>query len=438
MSIPLDRLYHYIKSIAQDIRKDNVLIYRFSPHGSKKLEDLSLTNSCSGNEDAFLPHVICHDQEPLDYEFYDVDTPFPEFKLLKLPEGLRKICRQIDFDKFNLRNYPYNIYDHAILIHSERRSSNVEKYSKNNFIPVYYWSHAVIARDWFRYAEHITKNKNVSKTFLIYNRAWSGTREYRLGFADRIIMSGLVDHVLMRVSPIDSTIDKHYDFHQFKHTCWRPHNVIEKYFPLCEADSHYSADFDLTDYESTEIEIVLETLFDDLRLHLTEKTLRPIAMGQPFILAGTYGSLQYLREYGFKTFNSCWDESYDTIIDSVERMNRITDIMSNIISMPKDKREEMLLKAQSIADYNRQHFFSDKFQNQISKELRDNLKTGLDSIEKLNTGECFLNRRKKMLANIEYRKYSYLNKKNDSTQRKGWAALLKQARKYKLRTLPPT
>ena len=42
-----------------------------------------------------------------------------------------------------------------------------------------------------------------------------------------------------------------------------------------------------------------------------------------------------------------------------------------------------------------------------------------------------------MLANAEYRKYSILNKKNDSERRKEWASFLKQARKYKLRTLPP-
>ena len=42
-----------------------------------------------------------------------------------------------------------------------------------------------------------------------------------------------------------------------------------------------------------------------------------------------------------------------------------------------------------------------------------------------------------MLANAEYRKYSILNKENNSEWRKGLASFLKQARKYKLRTLPP-
>ena len=42
MSIPLDRLYHYIHDVAEQVRGDYVLIYRFWPHGSKNIEDLSV------------------------------------------------------------------------------------------------------------------------------------------------------------------------------------------------------------------------------------------------------------------------------------------------------------------------------------------------------------------------------------------------------------
>jgi hypothetical protein len=437
MSIPLDRLYHYIESVAEKIRGDHVLIYRFFPHGSKKPEDLTLINDYAGHEEILSPHVICYDQEPLYYGLYDVDTPIPEFRLTLLPEGIREICRQIKFDKSNLRNYTVNMYDHAILIHSERRSVNVDKYNENNFIPVYYWSHAVIARDWFRYAEHVRQKKMVASTFLIYNRAWSGTREYRLKFAEHLVRLGLDSSCLMRVGTLDSATGKHYDLHTFENPVWGPKVVIENFFPECTADSHSSADFDLRDYESTAIEVVLETLFDDDRLHLTEKTLRPIAMGQPFILAATHGSLEYLRDYGFKTFSDCWDESYDVTTDPVDRLCKITNIMKNISCMLPSKQKEMLARAQVIADHNQQHFFSDKFQTQVSKELHNNLTVGLACIEELNTGQRFLNRRKKMLANAEYRKYSILNKENNSEWRKGLASFLKQARKYKLRTLPP-
>lgn len=428
MSIPLDRLYHYIESIAQGVRKDNVVIYRFFPHGSKKAEDLTqLHSGYTFHDVALLPQIYCNDQEPLNYDNYPSGSGLEPFVKNMFADNNVTMPKDLNFRKNVL-----TIYDKCILLHSEKRSENLEKYQNHHWIPVYYWSHAIIARDWFRYAEHITQKKNVEQLFLVYNRAWSGTREYRLGFADRLIINGLVNHVLMRVSPIDSTIDKHYDLHKFEHAHWRPRNVIEKYFPLCKAESHYSADFDQEDYESTEIEVVLETLFDDLRLHLTEKTLRPIAMGQPFILAGTYGSLKYLHEYGFKTFADCWDESYDMMTDSVERMNKITDIMSNIISMSKDKREQMLVKARAIAEYNKQHFFSDKFQKLIQTELSTNLDIALKELELTNTSRRYFEWRKSIPKTDAVR--SFLLDYRKKLSRSEVAKIIATARQYAIRS----
>jgi hypothetical protein len=432
MSIPLDRLYYYIESIAREVRESNVIIYHFYPHGSKKLEDLTYLRQDSWKTQSIAPHIYCNDQEPLDYDFYaGTFNTDPRWKQLILDSG-------IELPDLNMRRGLMSIYDKCLLLHSEQRSENVRKYANNNFIPVYYWSHAVIARDWFRYAKHITQSKQVDKTFLVYNRAWSGTREYRLGFANRLIVLGLVNCTKMRISPVDSTIDKHYDLHQFEHSHWRPNNVIENYFPLCEAESHYSADFDLDDYESTDIEVVLETLFDDLRLHLTEKTLRPIAIGQPFILAGTYGSLKYLRKYGFKTFGDCWDESYDMMSDSIERMNKITDVMNNIVSMSASKREEILIKARDIAEYNKQHFFSDKFQNQIADELKHNLTMAFNELESTNTSRRYLEWRK--LFSIKPLLKPHLVANNnlvvaDRRTRKDIAEVIHQARQYYIRSL---
>ena len=439
MSIPLDRLYHYIESIAQDVCKSNIVIYRFYPHGSKKIEDLQRLTVYPWKTSVLSPEIYCNDQEPLNYDYYEsnpraLTTQIDQLVAQYLPSAFLNNFRQL-----------LSIWDRAILLHSEQRSANVEKYSYNGFIPVYYWSHAVISRDWFRYAEHVGQKKKVEQIFLVYNRAWSGTREYRLGFADRLIMSGLVDSTLMRISPVDPTIDKHYDLHAFEHAHWRPNNVIEKYFPLCKAESYYSADFDQTDYESTDIEVVLETLFDDLRLHLTEKTLRPIAMGQPFILAGTYGSLKYLHGYGFKTFSNCWDESYDMMSDSIERMNKIIEVMSNIVSMPLIKREEMLARACAIAEYNKRHFFSEEFKKQVENELINNMSVALTELEKTNTSQVWIDRRKKMLEFSELKavitgQVVHPNFNNypgvwESHTRNNIASVVNFARQYYLRSL---
>jgi hypothetical protein len=263
-------------------------------------------------------------------------------------------------------NYQRGIFEKGLLLHSEKRSINLEKYQHTGeLIPVYYWSHAVIARDWFRYAEHETFQKLTKKTFLIYNRAWAGTREYRLRFVDSLIKLDLQDHCQTSINPVEPELNVHYNTHQFKNPVWRPTNMLEKFFPTSNAHSNYSADFDTSDYNYTDIEVVLETLFDDSRLHLTEKSLRPIACGQPFILSSTYGSLEYLRSYGFKTFRDIWDEQYDLIEDPEERLICIANLMKQIATWAPHKRAAYMAQAQKIADYNRRHFFSQEFSDLV-------------------------------------------------------------------------
>jgi hypothetical protein len=384
MSIPLDQLYHYINQCAQESWGDRVIIYRFYPHGSKDLKNLSFLDDYDHDQNIIVcPHVFCNDQEPLDFERYETESFHSQ--------PTQETIASNGMSKMNLRDYPENIWDYAVLLHSEQRSENLTQYANSAFIPAYYWSHAIIARDWFRYAEHVEQHKQVDRTFLIYNRAWAGTREYRLRFAEFLIRLDLIDDCRTSVNPVEPELGIHYECHRFKNPTWRPNTVLENFFPVSDAHSHYSANFDIKDYEATDIEIVLETLFDDERLHLTEKSLRPIACGQPFILAGTHGSLKYLRSYGFKTFMHVWDERYDLIVDPEERLIAIADLMKQITNWAPWVRERKMAEARAIAEYNRQHFFSKDFFNLIVNELTTNLDQAFAQLRQVNTCQRWLN-----------------------------------------------
>ena len=386
MSIPLDQLYNYIDNIAKEIT-DNIIIYRFYPHGSKNLKDLNMLalagEFVTFEELALKISLYCNDQEPLNYKLYqniNLDYPF------------KKIVQLLSLDKDNNLKIKPTIYNKVCLLHSEQRSENLIKYQNNQFIGVYYWSHTIIALDWFRFAQHVQQKKNVAKIFLIYNRAWAGTREYRLKFADLLIKLGIEKDCQTTISSIEPQLGIHYSQHQFTNPTWRPNHILENYFPPNTSHSHYSADFNIDDYESTDIEVILETLFDDDRLHLTEKSLRPIACGQPFILAGTYGSLEYLRSYGFKTFNDIWNEQYDNIEDPQERLVAIADLMKTISNWSLKEKSSNLAKAQAITDYNKKHFFSEKFFNQVITELKNNLQLAINQVRETNSFKPFIDR----------------------------------------------
>jgi hypothetical protein len=385
MSIPLDRLYHYIDSVAQKIYNDDIVIYRFFPHGSKKIDNLVPLREYSNIISITKPQIYCNDQEPLNYTYYQQNRKSTVLKDLNKKYGITSLDR--NFTKAT-------IFDKVILLHSELRSADVTNYSNSGFLPTYYWSHGVIALDWFRYAQHEVFSKKVTKQFLIYNRAWAGTREYRLKFIDLLITYNLQQYCQVSFNPVDPESNLSYTQHEYARPEWKPQHLLENYVDSKQVDSSASADYDADDYNSTDIEIVLETLFDDTRLHLTEKILRPIACGQPFLLAATHGSLEYLRGYGFKTFSSVIDESYDTIEDPVCRLEAIVNTMKTISEWSDTERRENMTLLNEIADYNQTHFFSGEFFNIVVTELKTNLSVSINTIQ--DTDPCS--------RYIEYRK----------------------------------
>jgi hypothetical protein len=125
MSIPLDRLYHFINNIASEIHGDRVIIYRFWPHGSKNITDLN--NLLDADSDWYskiiFPAIWCNDQEPLDYEFYSEPV-----KIFDSPWSSILKSVNLHYTPKNLSFYR-NIFEKNLLLHSEKRSSNLKKYS---------------------------------------------------------------------------------------------------------------------------------------------------------------------------------------------------------------------------------------------------------------------------------------------------------------------
>jgi hypothetical protein len=394
MSIPLERLYNYIDKVSQKICNDYLIIYHFYPHGSKKLEDLKLSRPTmlTWVDSYTKPSVICHDQEPLNHDMY-TDQMIHDLVSQRFSNIFRGQYLIDIIDKMHLRaatERPINCYDLMLLTHSEQHSEDLIKYQNHGFVGIYWWSHAAIARDWFRYAEHVEQQKQVEKTFLIYNRAWTGTREYRLKFVDFLISNKIQSQCVTRFNSVDIETGEHYQIRKFKNVNWKPSQNLDGYFDSCQAGSDASADFDLNDYQRTHIEVVLETLFDDTRWHLTEKSLRPIALAQPFILAATAGSLEYLRSYGFKTYDSVWDESYDKIVDPLTRLQAIANLMLSISQWDEKTKTKKMQQVQKIADYNKKLFFSQEWQERIFDEYKLNFSRAWEILKKNRTGKYVL------------------------------------------------
>ena len=121
------------------------------------------------------------------------------------------------------------------------------------------------------------------------------------------------------------------------------------------------------------LHVVTETCFWEDKEHLTEKIFKPIVARQPFVLLGCAGNLQYLKDYGFRTFDRWWDESYDSIADPVQRLEAVVKIVRDICQRSTHELEAMLADMSAVLEYNLSRFYSQNLLDQVWLELAANL-----------------------------------------------------------------
>lgn len=114
-------------------------------------------------------------------------------------------------------------------------------------------------------------------------------------------------------------------------------------------------------YRDTYCNIVMETHFDADGCYgtfLTEKTFKPIKHGQLFFIAGPAGSLQVLRDAGYKTFDDILDNRYDDNVGATQRW----DLLRQAIEKAKPRLPELFEAARADMEHNQRLFVSRKTQ----------------------------------------------------------------------------
>jgi hypothetical protein len=116
----------------------------------------------------------------------------------------------------------------------------------------------------------------------------------------------------------------------------------------------------ISHYADSYFNIVLETHFDadgSGGAFLTEKTFKPIKHGQPFIIVGAPGSLQALRNLGYRTFDHVINPEYDTIQNNTQRWKTIRSIIAQI----KQNPAEYFVRCLEDVHHNQQLFLDSKY-----------------------------------------------------------------------------
>lgn len=109
-------------------------------------------------------------------------------------------------------------------------------------------------------------------------------------------------------------------------------------------------------YEHTLFDLVAETVFNYPHAYISEKTVRPIVGGRPFVAVAAPNTLAWLQEMGFETFSRWWDESYDQEPDPDARLSLIFDTVMDICSWSPARCERTLQEMLPVLEHN-QHIY---------------------------------------------------------------------------------
>lgn len=83
-------------------------------------------------------------------------------------------------------------------------------------------------------------------------------------------------------------------------------------------------------FNTARFNLVVETSQIHNDFHLTEKTLKPLFVGQPFVVFADRHHLRHLRTLGFETFGNLWPEDYDEIADLDARIDAIIKLLNDL------------------------------------------------------------------------------------------------------------
>lgn len=316
-----------------------------------------------GNDRAELHYIFFHDQEPIHLDthcqlFNDVATRNLDLNNCQGP--LRSTIITSEY-------------------HSEFVAKACETWGWQDF---YYFFHGWAALDWYRGYDRTwlmpePQHRKIDHSFISANRIIGGRRDHRI-----MLMYHLLDQNIKnawisfpRVCPAEhqDVIELSGKFGPQVQQVFQQANL-----PLCfpgeTGHPMHSCWLSLFEENASSLaHVVTETVYTGRRHHLTEKTFKPICLRMPFVLVSTAGSLEYLKMYGFRTFDLIWNEDYDLEIDDAARLVKISRLLKDLDDQSPRELQKIYQAAIPVLEHNFQHFYGGGFERTLWQELGDML-----------------------------------------------------------------
>ena len=307
-------------------------------------------------------YVYLHDQEPIHLDLHD--SLFREVirrndDIAALPLGHIIISEKGEFVDQLQETYGWDIH--------------------------YYFFHGWACQDWFRGYDKTfliprAKDRQPTRTFMSPNRIVAGKRDHRVLFLYNIFKHKLENNHIsaprtctyenVDISEIAKKYNNIYpDIEQVFKDATLPRLFLGE--ETQEMASCWLTNF--TEASDSLFYVPTETVYFGRRLHITEKTFKAIALEMPFILVAPAHSLEYMRSYGFKTFDGIIDESYDQETDDFKRIEKVTALLKDLDNLSIEERQKIQQACVPIVEHNFNHFYNGGFTEVLWEELQNML-----------------------------------------------------------------
>lgn len=211
----------------------------------------------------------------------------------------------------------------------------------NNNVSFYFKisNEEMIARFWFNWKEFSLKYPSLSKTLIEGNSI----------LQEKVPLSIEIDKPM---AIEDNGSDPAYDSPGFNIRA--THDPVDSYFESFCA-------------------IVQESRVTQPWPNISEKTLNAIKNYRPFVMCAAPGTLQMLKEMGFKTFDAYWPEDYDNITSNRDRLARICEIIEYIDTFSVEELRKMYIDMIPILKHNNENLYNlYKFYDELNSKLIQN------------------------------------------------------------------
>lgn len=247
------------------------------------------------------------------------------------------------------------------------------------------------------YPENIQAQKHTDEIFLKQKKPYTflflngRARPHRKYLYERFRRNGVLDHALWTMLDAKPTVARsftlieddinvmatpsklqrlpdHYELERYRNPLFGP--IVEdrsflkqELFRLEWGEIYLNP----APYIDTYFSLVTETVCaESIYSFRTEKMAKPLAMGHPFIVASTPGFYRDLHNLGFHTFAHIIDESFDSIENAQQRIDRILEIVHDL---SQQDLSSFLSACRDTCKYNQQHLA--ELRDQVHREFPD-------------------------------------------------------------------